>query len=129
MGVAAAGRYQRVSTEFLDQEKDAVPELLQDGLPARIARVRFDFTEWADGQAWKFVKGQDYDSATETFRTNVRKWAKANGHEVELRPYPALDDRGEEIPLTKQDAVALGVRFVAAAGGNGSKPPAARAGS
>lgn len=106
-----------------------MPELLQDGLPARIARAKFDFAQWADGQAWKFVKGQDYDSATETFRTNVRKWAKANGLEVELRPYPAVDDRGEEIPLTKEDAIALGVRFVVTPNGTGAKPAAARPGA
>jgi hypothetical protein len=89
-----------------------VPELLTDGLPNRAGRSKFDFTPWADGQAWKFVRGEDYESATETFRTNVRKWAKSNGLEVELRPYAAVGDNGEELPLTKADAVALGVRFV-----------------
>ena len=96
-----------------------MPELLNDGLPPRTARSRFDFTAWADGQAWKFVKGVDYQSATETFRTNVRKWAKANGFEVELRPYAATDRNGEELPLTKGDAIALGVRFMAPSGTNG----------
>jgi hypothetical protein len=77
-----------------------MPELLTDGLPARTSRSKFDFSQWADGQAWKFVKGTDYDSSTETFRINVRKWAKANGLDVELRPYPAVDGKGQEIPLT-----------------------------
>ena len=127
MGTGEAGRYEP-TTEF-PIRRDAVPELLQDGLPDRVARVKFDFTQWADGQAWKFVKGQDYDSATETFRTNVRKWAKANGLEVELRPYPAIDGRGEEIPLTKEDAIALGIRFItegAAPAGAGRTATAAR---
>jgi hypothetical protein len=90
-----------------------VPELLRDGLPARSTRSKFDFSEWADGQAWKFVKGADYESSTETFRANVKRWAKLNGYEVELRPYPATDRDGREIPLVKTDAEALGVRFVA----------------
>jgi hypothetical protein len=89
-----------------------MPELLADGLPERTARSRFDFSKWADGQAWKFVKGDDYTSSTETFRYNVRRWARQQGIEVELRPYPAVDAEGNEIPLAKQDAVALGVRFV-----------------
>lgn len=101
-----------------------MPELLQDGLPGRSTRTKFDFSEWADGQAWKFVKGDDYESSTETFRTNVRKWAKANGFGVELRPYPVLDADGQEVPLTKADAVALGVKFVVdSTNGNGGPPP------
>lgn len=89
-----------------------MPELLNDGLPERSARTKFDFAKWADGQAWKFVKGEDYTSSTETFRYNVKRWAKAQGIEVELRPFPELDRDGNEVPLMKADAVALGVRFV-----------------
>lgn len=88
-----------------------MPELLHDGFPKRASRSRFDFTAWADGQAWKFVKGEDYESSTETFRYNVRRWAKAHGLEVDCQPYPALDAAGNAIALTKADAVALGVRF------------------
>jgi hypothetical protein len=94
-----------------------MPELLTDGLPPREKRTRFDFSEWADGQAWRFVKGQDYGSSTETFRVNVRRWAKEHGFDVELRPYPATNGDGTELPLTKADAVALGVRFLSAKGG------------
>lgn len=89
-----------------------MPELLSAGLPDRASRSKFDFAHWADGQAWKFVKGSDYDSSTETFRANVKRWAKLNGYEVELRPYPALDRAGREVPLIKSDGIALGVRFV-----------------
>lgn len=92
-----------------------MPELLKDGLPERTRRSQ-EFAEWADGQAWKFVKGQDYASTTETFRAAVRRWAKENGYEAELRPYPALDDAGRELPLTKVDGIALGVRLVATNG-------------
>ena len=88
-----------------------MPELLKQGLPAKSSRSKFDFTEWADGRSWKFIKGDDYESATETFRLNVRKWARLNGFEVEFRPFPALDGDGRELPVTKTDAVALGVRF------------------
>jgi hypothetical protein len=88
-----------------------MPQLLEDGLPDRMSRRRFDFSAWADGQAWKFVKGEDYDSSTQTFRYNVRRWAKANGADVEIRPYPALDDDGNPLPASKADAVAVGVRF------------------
>ena len=90
-----------------------MPELLPEGLPDRVNRSKFDFSKWTDGQAWKFVKGDDYDSSTETFRANVKRWAKLNDLDVELRPYPATDPDGREIPLVKADAVALGVRFAA----------------
>ncbi len=89
-----------------------MPELLPEGLPDKASRSKFDFAAWTDGQAWKFVKGSDYDSSTETFRANVKRWAKQNGYDVELRPYPALDRAGREIPLIKADGIALGVRFV-----------------
>jgi hypothetical protein len=98
-----------------------MPELLAEGLPAQAARRRFDFARWADGQAWRFVKGQDYTSSTETFRVNVRRWARDNGYEVELRAYPAVDGDGREIPLSKRDGIALGVRFYTANGSTGDK--------
>jgi hypothetical protein len=101
-----------------------MPELLQDGLPSRSTRSKFDFALWADGQAWKFVRGDDYDSSTETFRANVRRWAKLNGYEVELRPYLAVDREGREIPLVKADAIALGIRFIS----NGREAGASAAG-
>jgi hypothetical protein len=88
-----------------------MPELLQDGLPERVGRSKFDFSQWCDGQAWKFLKGTDYDSSTETFRANIKRWAKLHGYEVELRPFPDRDRDGKEIPLIKADAVALGVRL------------------
>jgi hypothetical protein len=88
-----------------------MPELLTDGLPERARRSKFDFSEWADGRAWRFVKGEDYDSSTETFRSHARRWAKANGYDIALRPYLASDANGDEVPLTKQDAVALGIQF------------------
>jgi hypothetical protein len=93
-----------------------MPELLTEGLPEKASRSKFDFAQWADGQAWKFVKGSDYDSSTETFRANVKRWAKQNGYEVELRPYPAVDRAGREIPLIKSDGIALGIRFVRRSG-------------
>jgi hypothetical protein len=86
-----------------------VPELLEDGLPARPSRTRFDFSPWADGQAWKFVKGEDYSSSTETFRYNVRRWARNNGFQAELRVYPAVDREGRDLPVSKADPIALGV--------------------
>jgi hypothetical protein len=88
-----------------------MPELLPEGLPERVTRSKFDFTKWTDGQAWKFVKGEDYNSSTETFRYNVRRWARANGLEVECRPVPPLDRQGNEIPISKADPMALAVRF------------------
>ncbi len=95
-----------------------MPQVLEQGLPEPRTRSKFDFTDWADGQAWKFVKGKDYDSTTETFRYNVKRWAKANGYKVECRPFPALDNRRRELPATKADPVALAVRFTA----NGHRP-------
>ena len=88
-----------------------MPELLPDGLPDRVTRSKFDFSQWTNGQAWKFVKGEDYDSSTETFRYNVRRWAKANGFQVDCRPLPAIDRHGNEIPISKADPMALAVRF------------------
>jgi hypothetical protein len=88
-----------------------MPELLNEGLPERQPRSKQDFSEWADGQAWKFVKGQDYESSTDTFRASVRRWAKEHGYTLELRPYPASDRDGNPLPLSKADPVALGVVF------------------
>jgi hypothetical protein len=102
-----------------------MPEVLQDGLPERASRSRFDFTQWADGQAWKFVKGKDYDSSTETFRSNIKRWAAANGFEVETRPFAAMDKRRKELPATKADPIALGVRFFRS---NGASPESDRGG-
>jgi hypothetical protein len=96
-----------------------MPELLNDGLPQPARRNKFDFSEWADGRAWRFVKGQDYESSTETFREHIRRWAKEHGYEVEFRPYRAEGIDGEEVPLAKQDAVALGVQFTQR---NGRRP-------
>lgn len=97
-----------------------MPELLEDGLPSRRSRSKWDFAQWADGRAWKFVKGEDYDCSTDTFRYNVKRWAKAHDLEVELRSFPASDGDGRELPVTKTDAVALGVRFLA--DGDGLSP-------
>jgi hypothetical protein len=93
-----------------------MPELLEDGLPERSSRSKFDFSQWADGRAWKFVKGEDYQSSTESFRANVKRWAREHGYEVDLRPYPAVDRDGKEIPVTRTDPVALGVVFSGAGG-------------
>jgi hypothetical protein len=100
-----------------------MPELLAEGLPERSSRSKFDFAQWADGKAWKFVKGDDYESSTETFRANVKRWAKEHGYDVELRSYPATDRDGKEVPVTKTDPVALGVVF----SGNGVAPEAGAA--
>jgi hypothetical protein len=89
-----------------------MPERLDEGLPERNARAKYDFSKWADGEAWKFVKGEDYTSSTESFRVNVKRWAKDNGFAVEARPFPALDREGNPIPVTKTDPIALGVQFV-----------------
>jgi hypothetical protein len=98
-----------------------MPQLLTDGLPPRTNRTKYDFSEWADGRAWRFEKGTDYVSSTETFRSTLRKWAKANRLEVEIRPFPALDADGQELPLTTADAVALGVRFLTADNGSDAR--------
>jgi hypothetical protein len=105
-----------------------LPQLLPNGLPESASRARFDFTEWADGQAWKFMRGEDYTSSTETFRYNVRRWAKAKGYEVETRPLPATDERGRPIPATKAEPVGLAVRFTPreAPALNDQQAPAAR---
>lgn len=97
-----------------------MPDLLEGGLPKPSRRNKFDFTEWADGRAWRFVKGQDYESSTDTFREHVRRWAKENGYDVEFRPYRAEDAGGEEIPLSRSDAIALGVQFTRRNGRAGS---------
>jgi hypothetical protein len=97
-----------------------MPQLLAEGLPERRSRSKFDFSQWANGQAWKFVKGEDYDSSTETFRYNVKRWAREHGYEVELRSYPALDREGREVPASKSDPIALGVVF--SRNGGASKP-------
>jgi hypothetical protein len=90
-----------------------MPQLLPDGLPDRASRSRFDFSEWADGQAWRFVRGEDYESSTETFRYNVKRWAKAHGYTVQTQPMPALDAKGRPLPATKSEPIGLAVCFTA----------------
>jgi hypothetical protein len=106
-----------------------MPELLPDGLPQPRVRSKYDFSEWADGQTWKFVRGADYDSSTATFRSNVRRWAKAHGFAVECRPYPAEDGDGRVLAATKSDPVALAVRFASAVNGSAAAPTDRDAGS
>jgi len=103
-----------------------MPDLLSDGLPQPVRRNKFDFAEWADGNAWRFVKGEDYASSTETFREHIRRWAKEHGYEVKFRPYRAADEHGDEIPLARSDAVALGVQFTRR---NGRAPSSRRNGA
>lgn len=91
-----------------------MPQLMPEGLPDRTSWSRYDFTEWTDGEAWQFVRGEDYESSTDTFRYNVKRWAKANGFEVTIRSIPATDERGRPLPLSKADAIGLGVSFTAA---------------
>ncbi len=91
-----------------------MPQLLPNGLPERARRSRFDFSEWADGQAWKFLRGEDYDSSTDSFRYNVKRWAAAHSYEAETRPLPATDERGRPLPAAKADPVGLAVRFTPA---------------
>jgi hypothetical protein len=88
-----------------------MPELLPAGMPERPNRSRFDFDQWADGQAWKFVRGEDYTSSTLTFRHNVNRWAKRHGYEVKTRPLPALDDEGRPLPTRRAEPVGLAVCF------------------
>jgi hypothetical protein len=91
-----------------------MPELLSDGLPERASRSRFDFSEWADGQAWQFVRGKDYTSTTASFRHNVKRWAKAHGYLVETRPLLDADPKGRPLPASQADPVGLAVCFTPA---------------
>jgi len=97
-----------------------MPEQLEDGLPERSTRAKYDFSKWTNGEAWKFVKGEDYTSSTESFRVNVKRWAKENNFDVEVRPFPALDREGRAIPVTKSDPIALGVQFTPASAAKAS---------
>jgi hypothetical protein len=93
-----------------------MPKLLPDGLPERLSRARHDFEAWADGQAWHFVRGDDYTTTTASFRHHVKRWAKAHGYVAETRPLPATDAHGRPVPLSKTDAVGLAVRLTPARG-------------
>jgi hypothetical protein len=88
-----------------------MPEMMPEGLPDRTSWSRYDFSKWADGKAWKFVRGEDYDSSTESFRYNVRRWAKAHGFEATVRALPATDANGRPLPASKSEPVGLGVCF------------------
>lgn len=90
-----------------------MPELLPDGIPDRASRSRFDFSDWADGRAWRFMRGDDYTSSTESFRYNVKRWAKAHGYKVQTRPLPDTDERGRPLPASKAETIGLAVRFIA----------------
>jgi hypothetical protein len=93
-----------------------MPQMMPEGLPDRASRSRYDFSQWADGKAWKFVRGEDYESSTESFRYNVRRWAKAHGLEVTVRALPATDEKGRPLPASKSDPIGLGVCFTQGGG-------------
>jgi hypothetical protein len=93
-----------------------MPQLLPDGLPEAPGRSRFNFSRWADGQAWQFSRGEDYETNTESFRYAARRWAKANGYVAETRPLPATDEAGLPVPISKAEPVGLAIRFVAGGG-------------
>lgn len=88
-----------------------MPQMMPEGLPDRTSWSRYDFSQWADGKAWKFVHGEDYESSTESFRYNVRRWAKAHGFEATVRALPATDENGRPLPASKSEPVGLGVCF------------------
>jgi hypothetical protein len=91
-----------------------MPQMMPEGLPERTTWSRYDFTKWADGKAWKFVRGEDYESSTESFRYNVKRWAKSHGFDAEVRTLPAIDKQGRPVPATKSDPIGLGVCFTPA---------------
>ena len=88
-----------------------MPKLLTDGFPEPVTRSRFDFAEWANGEVWSFERGEDYTTSTESFRYNVRRWAKAHGYAAELQTIAATDERGHALPATKADPVGVAVRL------------------
>jgi hypothetical protein len=88
-----------------------MPKLLPDGFPEPATRSRFDFTEWANGEVWSFIRGEDYTSSTDSFRYNVKRWAKARGYAAELQTIAATDERGHALPATKAEPVGVAVRF------------------
>jgi hypothetical protein len=88
-----------------------MPQLLADGFPKQASRSRFDFTEWADGKVWRFLRGEDYTSSTDSFRYNLKRWGKANGWNVEVQTIPAVDDGGRALPATKAEPIGVAARF------------------
>jgi len=100
-----------------------MPQLLPEGFPEPASRSRFTFNDWADGQVWRFVRGEDYTSTTDSFRYNVKRWAKAHGFEAEAQVIPAADGKGRALPATKAEPIGLAVRFVPA----GRQPTRGRA--
>lgn len=39
---------------------------------------KYPWNEWADGSIWELVKGEDYQSKTNSMRMNVYKYADKN---------------------------------------------------
>jgi len=104
-----------------------MPQLLPNGLPERARRSGFDFSEWADGQAWKFLRGEDYTSTTDSFRYSVKRWAATHGYKAETRPLPATDERGRPLAASQAEPIGLAVRFVpSGARADGGSETAAR---
>jgi hypothetical protein len=93
-----------------------MPQMMPEGLPERAGWSRYDFSQWTDGKAWKFLRGEDYESSTESFRDNLRRWARSNGFEVTIRSIPATDERGRPLPRNQADPIGLGVCFSATNG-------------
>jgi hypothetical protein len=98
-----------------------MPQMMPEGLPDRTSWSRYDFSQWADGKAWKFVRGEDYESSTESFRYNVKRWAKSHGFDAAVRTLPATDEGGRPLPASKSEPIGLGVCFTPLGAGEGRR--------
>lgn len=87
-----------------------------EGFPAR-RRVRWDFSEVADGHVYLLRKGRDFDIAVDSLAAAARRWAREYGYTLTTR-----SEFGEH--GTDRRKVGLYVRFEQRKRGRRARPDA-----
>lgn len=62
-------------------------------------QARHPWYDWANGQWWEVLQGQDYDGTSNQFRATMRTWAYRNGYKTRVG---AIDDTKVQFCLTKR---------------------------
>jgi hypothetical protein len=74
-----------------------------DSFPAS-QQSRYPWDEWLDGSPWRLMKGQDFQSATPTFRANAQIQAKKRDGRIRSRAIKTDGHEALVIQFLRADA-------------------------
>jgi len=66
-----------MATRIMPSDIAYIRAALGDNPPPSAARYPWD--EWADGNTWHLVEGDDYHTSTDNFIDTAKKWARRHG--------------------------------------------------